>query len=162
MYKQITQSTWIELLTSPFYSLPYYKYLVIKIVSLSWSLLHSTTSASIIQVCSRQPKITPQRDGSYLMDVASSKEGAHLRALYDVPSVDVSCTLTQHWSSVRWLCFVRTFSDIRMRGYCRKCEMKVSYLFNLFRKVRWRLDTYMHLSSYTFKMLALPEVVRGA
>lgn len=66
---------------------------------------------SLIQACGREPKITPQRDGSLLVEAASLEEAARLRALCAVPGAEVSCTPHTTFNQCR---YILRFSEERL------------------------------------------------
>jgi len=88
------QGPQVEIFPGQFQSASYDKYLVIKSLGgesiMDLHIFH--VHRSIVQACGREPKVTTQRDGSLLVEVASPEEAERLIALSAVPGAEVSCT----------------------------------------------------------------------
>lgn len=83
----------VEVLPGLFEPTAYNKYMTVKSVNGNsiMDLDIFDVHRSLVQACGREPKVTPQRDGSLLVEVASQEEATRLAALTGVPGCEVSC-----------------------------------------------------------------------
>lgn len=82
-----------EVLPGMFESVSYDKYMTVKSVNGTsvMDLDVFEVHRAIVKACGRKPKVTPQRDGSLLVEVESQEEASRLGALTGVPGAEVSC-----------------------------------------------------------------------
>lgn len=113
---------------------------------------------SVIQACGCEPKVTPQRDDSLLVEVASPDEATRLRARSAVPGAEVFCTPHTTFNQCKGAVYCRDILHFSEERLMREMKKEGVVAVHRFQKVDGILKPtpFLHL---TISALSLPQVV---
>lgn len=117
---------------------------------------------SLVKACGREPKVTPQRDGSLLVEVASQEEANRLSALTGVPGSEVSCTPHKTLNQSKGVIFHRDLLRYSEERLLRELTDEGVVAVHRFQKKVDGVLTPTPSLLLTFNSLVLPSFVQCA
>nr|BDT63039.1 MAG: hypothetical protein [Trachysalambria curvirostris nimavirus] len=153
-----------EILPGTFVNNSYQKFLVIKtmdgksIMDLDIFDVHRR----LVKVIGREPNITPQRDGSLLVEVSSPEESDRLRAICSIPGAQVQCSPHKTLNQCKGIVYSRDlmrYDEEKLLQELENCNVVTVKRFK--KKVSGELVPTPTLL-LTFNTLSLPETVKLA
>lgn len=153
-----------EVLPGMFESVSFDKYMTVRSVN-GTSIMDLDVfdvHRALVKACGRKPKVTPQRDGSLLVEVESQEEASRLSALTGVPGAEVSCAPHATLNQSKGVVFCRDllrYSEERLLQELREEGVVAVHRFQ--KKVDGVLTPTPSLL-LTFNSLVLPNILYSA
>ena len=154
----------IEIMPGKFETVSFDKYMTLRTVN-GQSIMDLDifeVHRAIKEACGREPKVTPQRDGSLLVEVSSQEEASRLGALSGVPGAEVSCKPHATLNQSKGVVFCRDLLRYSEERLLQEMTVEGVVAVHRFQKKVDNIMTPTPSLLLTFNSLVLPPSIHCA